>query len=1161
MVSKTIFSLMQENSEFKRLLAGIKNNRPQLIYGSYGSAKTFLLATLAKTLKRPLLVITENEQSAREIAEDLEFFLFDAPSRFFYREGLLFDLTVRESGELKFSRIELLKKLSRGERPHTIINYEALTRRYPPLESFSRWQREIAVGNVYDPDELVAILTQIGYERVEQVEAPGQFSRRGGIVDLYVPGELPVRIEFFGDEVDSLRVFDLESQRSLENLAKIQLYPAEVAVALEEQLKIAKEGIEKDLQEQIRKLIQQNKREAAGRLKEKGAEVLNILTKSEVLEKLLPYFWEGGSLLDYFDKEYLIFIDEPGRLVEEINSLTKLRRESFTEALIGGYTLPKQAQGFFSEEELLAGLTQRLTGAISLLPKTPRFIGDYDPHNFAGRKPPNYLGKEKLFYEDLRNYLQNGYRAFVVRGREDTAANLKTELLKRDFPVSLGENLEVPIAPKEVKILTGRLSSGFEFPQQKILVYADTELSGRTVKTRENKVVDGEKVEQPFNPGDFVVHPVHGIGKYLGIKPVEVGGNIKDYLVIAYQGEDRLYVPPEQVGNLQKYIGVDGEPPKLSRLGGSDWQKVKNRVKAAVREMAEGLLELYAKRMAKPGFAFSPDTVWQKEFEERFPYEETPDQLKAIEEVKKDMEKPKVMDRLLCGDVGYGKTEVALRAAFKAVMDGKQVAVLAPTTLLAQQHYNTFKERFSGYPVEIRLLSRFQTAREQKQVIGELKKGKVDIVIGTHRLLQDDVKFYDLGLMIVDEEQRFGVAQKERLKLLTETVDVLTLTATPIPRTLHMALVGIRDLSILNTPPENRFPVQTYVLEEDPFIIRDAIRRELGRGGQVFFVHNRVYDIEEVAAWVQSLVPEAKVAVAHGQMKEELLERVMLEFVSGKHDVLVSTTIIETGIDLPNVNTLIIKNADRMGLAQLYQLRGRVGRSNRIAYAYLLYEKDKVLKETAEKRLAAIKEFTEFGSGLKLAMRDLEIRGAGNLLGPEQHGHIAAVGFDMYMKLLQEAVAELKGEIKPEEIEPQLELNLTAYIPESYIPDEKQKIEMYRRLSRTRKLEDLEDVVDELIDRFGEIPREVENLIKLIKIKIMASKLKVKGIFQTEGELKIQFFPNPEITAEKLARVSGHLKGRVIFGMNPDLEIRLRTKGIIGEEIFLILERIFGLLS
>ncbi|WP_201787784.1 transcription-repair coupling factor [Carboxydothermus islandicus] len=1160
-MSENIFSLMQENSEFKRLLEGISKKRVQLIYGSYGTARTFLMATVAKALNRPLLVITENEQVAREIAEDLEFFLGAKTSCFFYREGFLFDLTVREGGELKASRIELLKRLSRGEKPHTVVNYEALTRKYPPLESFARWKRELRVGDVVELTEFIRYLSQIGYERVDQVEAPGQFSQRGGIVDVYVPGEMPFRAEFFGDEIDSLRALDVESQRSRKNLNEVVIYPAEVAVAADDLLLEVKQKLGADIEQQVKKLIQQNKREAAGRIKEKGADVLNILNKSEVMEKLLPYFWSGVSLLDYFGDEYLVFLDEPGRFGEQINSLEKLRRESFTEALSGGYTLPKQAEVFYEEEQLMALLQERVAVLTSLLPKTPRFIGDYDPHNFAGRKPPNYLGKEKLFFEDLKNFLANNYRILILRGREEAAAALKNELLKRNFPASFVEKFEVEIAPREIKIGLGVLNSGFEFPQQKLLVYTDVELAGRTVKAKVTKTVLGERVEEPFTPGDYVVHPVHGIGKYLGIKPVEVGGNVKDYLVIAYQGEDRLYVPPEQVGNLQKYVGVDGEPPKLSRLGGSDWQRVKNRVKAAVREMAEGLLELYAKRMAKPGFAFSPDTVWQKEFEERFPYEETPDQLKAIEEVKRDMEKPKVMDRLLCGDVGYGKTEVALRAAFKAVMDGKQVAVLTPTTLLAQQHYNTFKERFSGYPVEIRLLSRFQTAREQKEIIKELKRGKVDIVIGTHRLLQDDVQFYDLGLMIVDEEQRFGVAQKERLKILTETVDVLTLTATPIPRTLHMALVGIRDLSVLNTPPENRFPVQTYVLEEDPFIIRDAIRRELGRGGQVFFVHNRVSDIDEVAAWVQSLVPEARVAVAHGQMKEEQLERVMLEFISGKYDVLVSTTIIETGIDLPNVNTLIIKNADRFGLAQLYQLRGRVGRSNRIAYAYLMYEKDKVLREAAEKRLAAIKEFTEFGSGLKLAMRDLEIRGAGNLLGPEQHGHIAAVGFDMYMKLLQETVAELKGQVTSEEVEPQLELNVTAYIPESYIPDEKQKIEMYRRLSRTRNLEDLEDVVDELIDRFGEIPPEVENLIRLIKIKIAASKLKVKGIFQTDEELKIQFFPNSEITAEKLSRVSGQFKGRVVFGMNPDLEIRVRTKGRIGQEIFLILERIFGQLS
>ncbi|HOV80861.1 MAG TPA: transcription-repair coupling factor, partial [Bacillota bacterium] len=642
--------------------------------------------------------------------------------------------------------------------------------------------------------------------------------------------------------------------------------------------------------------------------------------------------------------------------------------------------------------------------------------------------------------------------------------------------------------------------------------------------------------------GDYVVHVNHGIGRYLGVVPLAIGGIRKEYLLVQYAGEDKLYVPVDQVGLIQKYLGGEGDAPRLSRLGGGDWARVKGRVKDAVRDMAGELLALYAARETMKGHSFGPDTVWQREFEDTFPYEETPDQLRATEEVKADMESNKPMDRLLCGDVGYGKTEVALRAAFKAVVDGKQVAVLVPTTILAQQHYNTFQERLAGFPVKVEVLSRFRTLREQRRVVEGLERGTVDIVIGTHRLIQDDVRFKNLGLLVVDEEQRFGVAHKERLKMLRKNVDVLTLSATPIPRTLHMSLAGVRDTSILETPPEDRYPVQTYVVEEDPVLIREAIRRELNRGGQVFFVYNRIMDLERVAMWLQELVPEARIAVAHGQVKDDELEQVMLDFIGRQYDLLVCTTIIENGLDISNVNTLIVKEANMMGLAQLYQLRGRVGRSNRLAYAYFTYRRDRVLGEAAEKRLAAIREFTELGSGFKIAMRDLEIRGAGNILGTEQHGHIAAVGFDLYCRLLEEAVREARGEKAVQPVETSVELPVEAYIPDTYVPDTNQKVELYKRIAGLFSLEELGYLEEELRDRFGALPEPVQNLLAVAKVRIMAAGLMIRTISLLPGQLRVIFSPSHPLTGKSLVEVAGQYRSAVKFvNAGEDFEIKLRV--------------------
>ncbi|MCL2336372.1 MAG: transcription-repair coupling factor, partial [Firmicutes bacterium] len=705
-------------------------------------------------------------------------------------------------------------------------------------------------------------------------------------------------------------------------------------------------------------------------------------------------------------------------------------------------------------------------------------------------------------------------------------------------------SLDREVQPGSVVIAHGQLSGGFELVNAKLVIITEGEIFGQRKRRRREQQGESESRLEPFSDlktGDYVVHVNHGIGRYQGIVPLDIGEIRKDYLLIKYAGADKLYVPTDQVGLLQKYLGAEADAPKLSKLGGAEWNRVKSRVREAVRDIAQDLLALYAARETVQGYAYGPDTVWQREFEDSFPYEETADQIKAINEVKRDMESRRTMDRLLCGDVGYGKTEVALRASFKAVMEGKQVAVLVPTTILAQQHYNTFRERFARYPVQVEMLSRFRTNREQNQIVSGLAAGRIDIVIGTHRLVQDDIAFKDLGLVVVDEEQRFGVSHKEKLKQLRHTVDVLTLTATPIPRTLHMSLVGVRDTSLLETPPENRFPVQTYVLEEGPELIREAIRRELNRDGQVYFVHNRVADLDRIAGWIKSLAPEARVMTAHGQMREESLEQIMLDFIDGAYDILVCTTIIESGLDIPNVNTLIVKEANNFGLAQLYQLRGRVGRANRLAYAYLTFRKDRVINEVAEKRMAAIREFTEFGSGYKIAMRDLEIRGAGNLLGAEQHGHIAAVGFDLYCRLLEEAVQEARGEKVEPVVETVVELPVEAYIPADYITDVNQKVELYRRIASLRREEEVPELEEELVDRFGDLPAAVVNLLRVARIRVVAGGLKVKAISRQSGFYRLLIAANHNLTGEQLVAIGERYRHRVKFSHTEgDFEIRFK---------------------
>ena len=754
----------------------------------------------------------------------------------------------------------------------------------------------------------------------------------------------------------------------------------------------------------------------------------------------------------------------------------------------------------------------------------------------------SFNGKIELLAGRLKELSRGKYRVVITLNSASKAKRIAEFLKEEDLPAIYHDN---DAGKAKITVKADSLAEGFIFEDLKLVVYTEKEVFGRKQKRKRRirNVEEGLKISslEELKVGDYVVHENHGIGKYLGVQTLEIQGKHQDYLVLKYAGEDRLYVPTDQIDLVQKYIGADEEKPKLYKLGGNDWKKVKQKVKQSVKEMAFGLLELYAERETIEGHAFSRDTVWQQEFEEAFPYEETPDQLKAIEEVKRDMESNYPMDRLLCGDVGYGKTEVAIRAAFKAVMDGKQAAVLVPTTILAQQHYNTFKERMSNYPVNIAMISRFKTPREQKEIIKKLATGEIDIVIGTHRLLSDDVIFDDLGLLIIDEEQRFGVSHKEKLKNIKRNVDVLTMTATPIPRTLHMALVGVRDMSVIETPPENRYPIRTYIREFNPELIRDAIRREMARGGQIYFVHNRVEDIEQMADFIRKLVPDCKVVVAHGQMSERKLEKIMLAFYQKEYDLLVCTTIIETGLDVPSVNTIIINRAEQMGLSQLYQLRGRVGRSDKIAYAYLLYEKNRILPEIAEKRLKAIKEFTNLGSGFKIAMRDLEIRGAGNLLGPEQHGHIAAVGFSLYCKLLDNAIRELKGKRVEKQEEVEIKLNIDAYIPDDYISDSQQKIELYKKITKLKDKEDFSDLIDELIDRFGEPPLEVMNLIKVSQIRALALKAGLSMIYEKRGHIYCRFVDQNKLNREAIIALIEKYAGKLRVKTGKETEIGVKT--------------------
>ena len=1128
---------------------------PQMIYDLTGSQKAAFVAQLLQKTK-PGLILTYSEEQAQKWANDLRTWcshqtVLHLPTT----EWLPFEILGR-SRETTAERIRVLSRLAQDQKCTVVASVLAVERRLFPSQRWRDFTLTFEVGQKCNLSEVLSLLTTGGYERIETVEGQGQFALRGGILDIAPLDGEAVRIEFFDEEVDSIRTFDLETQKSISSQNKVLVSPAMEYIVTNEELGELRFAIRAEARKTIGRLQRAGRKEAAERLQNKVDFLVERLEQGILDENVYPFLSLVTTPLvpffSYLAEDHYVILDEPLRLKEQLEFQANERLLDFTQQLEQGEGFLHPESQFIAYDELLKHEERHpLIGLSTLLRQAPG-LSPKRIFNLNARPLTGFMGKTSKLVDEIVHRKDAGNVVALFVGDEDHVDRLIQGLKDRGVTASR-KGLGDSVVEGHVYIYPFSLDQGFELPLGKLVVLTETEIYKRESKAVSKKkpstITQKNVFISDLKQGDFVVHVHHGIGQFTGIERLEVGGIAKDYFGIRYAGEDRLYVPLDQLHLLQKYLGSAGETlPKLYKLGGSEWHKVKKKTRSAVKEMAIDLVKLYAQREAIQGYAFSQDNVWQNEFEDKFPYVETPDQLQSIADVKTDMMRSRPMDRLLCGDVGYGKTEVALRAAFKAVMDSKQVAVLVPTTILAQQHFNTFKERFIGYPITIEMLSRFRSQKEQKEIIQGLKEGRIDVIVGTHRILSEAVKFHDLGLLVIDEEQRFGVAHKEKLKTLKGNVDVLTLSATPIPRTLHMSLVGVRDMSVIETPPEGRYPVQTYVTEFRADVVREAIRREIQRGGQVFYVHNRVEDMDKVTNFLSQLVPEAKFGVAHGQMRERELERVMLDFLEHEMDVLVSTTIIETGLDMPNANTLIIDEADRFGLSQLYQLRGRVGRSNRKAFTYLLYKPQKVLTEIAEKRLAAIREFTEFGAGFKIAMRDLEIRGAGNLIGAQQHGHLAAVGFEMYSQMLKEAVQELKGEKVEEVAEPSIELQVDAFLPDAYVADSQTKATLYQRLAMVKNEDQLSEMVDELVDRFGTPPREVDHLIEIIRIKLLASSLKIDQIQQAKQTVSLRFMANIDfITGEKLMSVASAspypLAFKTMQNGNLECKIRIRTLG------------------
>lgn len=1109
-----------------------KGSDAAVAFGCVDQQKPHFISALGSNYAYTL-VISHTEIKARELCESLgkNAVYYPAKDFIFYSADI-------HGNQLTRERLNVVNRLLNKEPLTVVTTIDGCMDKLMPPSVYNRYTLMFTTGEELNLDDVTDKLICMGYERCAQVECPGQFAVRGGILDVYtLTDENPYRIELWDTEIDSIRSFDAESQRSVENLDAIMIFPA-TELIVEDNLADGFAQLEKDIERAATQLTKAQKTTEARKLREALEELrdkLFVVKDYSGCDSYINYFSRNTvSLIDYFDRnDTLIVLDEPNRIEEKVRVVTEEFRESMSHRLEKGQIISGQSEVLYPSGDIYAKIGSRKVLAVSTLDCKVSWLSTAGHFNVDARGIGAYNNSFEALVSDILAWKKRRYTILLVSQSKTRARRLAQDLCDNEVPAIYSDNPDRDIAAGETMVISGNLAKGYEYPELRFVAIAENDIFGAPKKERKRKRNYQGKSISDFSElsiGDYVVHENHGLGIYRGIEKLVVDKIEKDYIKIEYAGGGNLYILATQLDMIQKYADSEAKKPKLNKLGGTEWTKTKSRVKTAVGQVADELVKLYAIRQKKEGYAFSPDTPWQREFEELFPYEETQDQLNAIEDTKHDMESHRIMDRLICGDVGFGKTEIALRAAFKAVADGKQVAYLVPTTILAKQHFTSFDQRMKDFGVNVRMLSRFCTPKEIKDTLDGLKKGLVDVVVGTHRLLSKDVIYKDLGLLIVDEEQRFGVTHKEKIKQLKETVDVMTLTATPIPRTLHMSLIGIRDMSVLEEPPVDRLPIQTFVTEYDEEMVREAINRELARGGQVYYVFNKVQGIDEITLTIQNLVPDANVTYAHGQMNERELERIMVDFVNGDIDVLVSTTIIETGLDIPNVNTIIIHDSDRFGLSQLYQLRGRVGRSGRVAYAFLMYKRDKLLKEIAEKRLSAIREFTELGSGFKIAMKDLEIRGAGNLLGEEQHGHMEAVGYDLYCKMLNEAVAGLTGLAdNVEDFETLVDIDVDAFVPATYIRSESQKLDVYKRMATISNEDELSDMVDELTDRFGDIPKSAYNLMRIALLKAKAHYGYILEIKSSRKDMKIRMFSGAKINPMGIPDLVKDMCGKLRF--------------------------------
>ncbi|MFP4456128.1 MAG: transcription-repair coupling factor [Clostridia bacterium] len=1134
---ESILRQIEKLNMFDKLYKALSSTKGEhAVFGVSGTQKYALSAATISKLEKQTIIVAVDERQAIQWVEQLKRFNPNREVIYFPENDLrIQSMLLADSHDIVKMRIEAIHALAKGE--GTIVStVSSLMQLLPKPETINELTLTIELNSEFKQATLIEKLINSGYERKIQVDSKAQFSIRGAIIDIYpLNRDNPIRVEMFGDEVDSIREFDVADQRTIKIIEKANVSPAYEMCWKES----SKEGLTK-LENEIESMKVKVSKDVYNSWEQDLIRLKDGSKGSQYSQYSYYFLNKAVSLFSFVKDDSFVIWDDPARLEEKANLFLKEIEDDPS-------ILPIQKNGYKHYKDLVEEASEKGRSlTLSLLTRKVRSHQPVSLHSFVTKEANNYHGQINFLKNDIDKWINNKYKV-VLAVPEKKADELYKYFASTKYDVLLMDDLGDDLPNGTLVISKAELDQGFEMPELSLIVLTEKEIFGieRKKKMRISNVEDKAQKRlldyRELEVGDYVVHVSHGIGVYQGIKTMEINDIQKDYISIRYKGKDRLFVPIDQIHLVQKYIGAEGKRPKIYSLGTSDWQRVKNRVKKSIQDMAKELLYLYAEREKNKGYAFPEDNEWQKEFEESFPYQETRDQLKAIEEVKDDMMSDKPMDRLLCGDVGFGKTEVALRAAFKAATDGKQVAILVPTTILAHQHYQTMLDRMSKFPLKIAMLSRFRTRKENEKTIYELNAGLVDIVVGTHSLLNDKIKFKDLGLLIIDEEQRFGVRHKEKIKKMKSNIDVLSLSATPIPRTLHMSMVGMRDLTLIETPPENRYPIQTYVIEYQDKIITEAIKREIERNGQIYFLHNRVKDIEFVAAKLEKMIPHAKIAVGHGQMGERQLERIMIDFHKKEYDVLVSTTIIESGLDIPNVNTLIVEDADKLGLAQLYQIRGRVGRTDRLAYAFLTYKKSKVLSEVAEKRLTAVKEFTELGSGFKIALRDMQIRGAGNILGPEQSGFMIQVGYDLYVQLLEEAVNELKGIKENKPVEVDLDLNISAYIPDRYIKNSDLKIEMYKKIIAINSENDYLDIVDELIDRYGEPPMSVRNLILVAQIRSMAEKLSVVEIKRKNLTYQARFSQNANVSP-KLIQDLWHEYQEKIQMVPQDLDVILSVK-------------------